>query len=153
MTEKVMEFQFKTKIEFIDELKFNVIFDLDGAKNLLMDEPPEFGGKGEGPNASRMIGAGVANCLSASLLFCLKKSKAEILEMNTDIVGTIKRNENGKLRLKSIDVKIYPKFKNKEDLIKLERCKNIYEDYCIVTESLRNGIDIQTEIIPKLENE
>lgn len=153
MTQKQNEVKFKAKIELKKDLQFNVKFDLPKALPILMDEPIVFGGKGEGANASRLISAGVLNCLCASLLFCLRKSRANIIDIKGEVIGTIKRNEKGRLRLKNLDVKIYPKFRNKEDIEKLKKCKNIFEDYCIVTESVRKGIDIKSEVLPLFEEE
>ena len=147
---KVQQTEFKIEIELIDKLQFNVKFDLPDASDLLMDEPPVFGGSGLGPNASRAIAAGVSNCLSASLAFCLRKTKADLKGMKTVATGIVGREE-GVLRLQKIDVKIYPKLGNKEDMAKLERCKGLFEKYCIVTESIRKGLPVNVEIATEFE--
>lgn len=149
MIERIQKIKFKTKIELINELQFNVKFDLPDSNQLLMDETSDFGGKGLGPNASRLIAAGVGNCLCASLLFCIRKSRVDLIDVRAEIEGTLKRNVKGRFRIDKIDVKIFPKMKNKKDLEKLKRCENIFEDYCIVTESVRKGIEVNTNVIPE----
>jgi hypothetical protein len=69
--------------------------------------------------------------------------------MKTVATGTIGREE-GVLRLQKIDVKIYPKLGNKEDLVKLERCKGLFEKYCIVTESIRKGLPVNIEVAAEI---
>lgn len=148
--EKVQQTKFEIELELIDKMQFNVKFDLPDASDLLMDEPPVFGGNGLGPNASRAIAAGVSNCLSASLAFCLGKAKADLTSMRTVATGTIGREE-GVLRLQKIDVKIYPKLGSEADMDKLERCKGLFEKYCIVTESIRKGMPVDIEVISKVD--
>ncbi|WP_455392291.1 OsmC family protein [[Eubacterium] cellulosolvens] len=148
--EKVQQTTFKIELELIDKLQFNVKFDLPEASELLMDEPPVFGGSGLGPNASRAIAAGVSNCLSASLAFCLRKTRADLKGMKTVAHGTVGREE-GLLRLQKIDVKIYPKLGSEEDLDKLERCRGLFEKYCIVTESIRRGLPVNIEVVHEID--
>ncbi len=143
---KVQQSEFKIELELIDKLQFNVKFDLPDAADLLMDEPPVFGGSGLGPNAARAIAAGVSNCLSASLAFCLRKAKSDLRGMRAVTTGTIGR-EDGLLRLQKIEVKIYPKLGSTDDLDKLERCKGLFEKYCIVTESIRKGLPVNVEVV------
>ena len=114
-----------------------------------MDEPPIFCGSGLGPNAARVIAAGVSNCLSASLAFCLRKAKADLKGMKVIAQGIFGREE-GLLRLQKIDVKIYPKLGSEEDLDKLERCKGLFEKYCIVTDSIRRGLPVDIEVVPEI---
>jgi len=148
--EKVQQTQFKIELELIDKLQFNVKFDLPDASDLVMDEPPIFGGDGLGPNASRAIVAGVSNCLSESLTFCLRKTRADLKGMKTIAQGTIGREE-GLLRLQKLDVKLYPKFGTEEDLDKLERCKGLFEKYCIVTDSIHRGLPVNIEVVPEID--
>ncbi len=143
---KVQQTEFKIELELIDKLQFNVKFDLPESHDLLMDEPPVFGGSGLGPNAARVIAAGVSNCLSASLAFCLRKAKADLRGMKVVSTGTIGREE-GRLRLQKVNVKIYPKFGSIDDKDKLDRCKGLFEKYCIVTESIRKGLPVSVDVI------
>ena len=87
--EKVQQSTFEIELELIDKMQFNVKFDLPDASDFLMDEPPTFGGSGLGPNAARVIAAGVSNCLAASLTFCLRKARADLKGMKAVASGTI----------------------------------------------------------------
>ena len=150
--EKVQQTSFEIELELIDKLQFNVKFDLPDAPDLMVDEPPVFGGSGLGPNASRMIAVGVSNCLSASLAFCLRKARADLKGMKVITQGIVGREE-GLLRLQKIDVKIHPKLGKEDDLDKLERCKGLFEKYCIVTESIRRGLPVNIDIVPEFSTQ
>jgi hypothetical protein len=64
--------------------------------------------------------------------------------------GTIGREE-GLLRLQKLDVKLYPKLGSDEDLNKLEKCKGLFEKYCIVSASIRKGLPINVEVVPDVK--
>ena len=66
--------QFTLSLKRIENFLFQIDFGAFG--NVLTDEPEPLGG-GEGPNPSAMLAAAVANCLSASLLFALRKHKED----------------------------------------------------------------------------
>lgn len=149
--EKVQEVKFGIELDLIDNLQFNIKFDLPNAPDLIMDEPPMFGGEGTGPNAARMIAAGVANCLAASLTFCLRRVKADLKGMNAIVHGTIGREE-GLLRLQKLDLELHPRLGAKAGLEKLKKCENLFEKYCIVTESLRRGLHVNVEIVPEIQS-
>jgi uncharacterized OsmC-like protein len=137
---------FTLNLEWIDHLSFKVRWDLPDAPDVLMDEPPELGGSGEGPNATRMVVAGVANCLAASLLFCLQKSKVDMKGYSIRAHGEVTRNENGRLRLSRIRIEPLVRM-GTEDTKRLSRCLELFEDYCIVTESIRKGIPVDLQVI------
>jgi len=59
------------------------------------------------------------------------------------------RNERGRLRVQGMQVTIFPEV---EDPAKLERCLPLFEDFCVVTAAVREGIDIQVSVEP-LKNE
>ena len=139
----VRDFQFE--MEWVDHLTFNVKWDFYESPDLLMDEPPSMGGSGKGPNAARMIVAGVANCLSASLAFCLSKSRADVKAMTIRCYGELTRNERGRLRLTYIRIEPVVDMPE-EDMKKMERCLGMFEDFCIVTESVRNGIPVDINV-------
>ena len=149
---EVRDFDFE--MEWADHLAFNVKWDFYDSPDLFMDEPPSMGGTGKGPNAARLIVAGVANCLSASLAFCLTKSRVGMEGMRVRCHGLLTRNERGRLRLTAI--RIEPLVRMPADKVaRLERCLGMFEDFCIVTESVRNGIpvDVQVHLVDEEGNE
>ena len=146
MTEEEREVrEFDFEMEWQGHLEFNIRWDFPDAPDLLMDEPPDMGGTGKGPNAARMIVAGVANCMSASLAFCLTKSRVPMESMRIRCHGELSRNERGRLRL--VGIRIEPLVRMRErDMARLERCLGIFEDFCIVTESIRNGVPVDVRV-------
>ena len=133
-----------TKLHLIDGYKFNVTSDVEYIPNFLIDETkPE--GEGSGPNPTRLLSAAVGHCMSSSLIYCLKKARITIKNLETRIETNLFRNENGKLRIRSIDVQINLKV-NEEDKPRIHRCLTIFEDYCTVTQSIRKGIEVNFNV-------
>jgi len=116
-----------------------------GVAPLLLDEPPPLGGA-HGPNASAILGAAVGNCLAASLLFCMQRSRATVAGVDVKVTVRTARSEKGRLRIRGIDVTIEPDLAPGQDPARLERCKDLFEDFCVVTQSVRNGIPIEVTV-------
>ena len=114
--------------------------DFPMAQQVLMDEPAPLG-EGKGPNAAAMLGAAVGNCLGASLLLCLRKARAVPEGLSVDVKTRIVRNDAGRFRIEGIDVVLDPDV-SAEDLNRLQRCEELFEDFCIVTASVRQGIPV-----------
>jgi len=133
-----------TTVELLKNYEFKVKFDIENGSELIVDEPPPLG-RSAGPNASRVLSAAVGNCLSASLLFCMRKAKVEVNQLKTVVRTSLARNEEGYWRVSHIDVKIAPKI-NPEDASGFRRCLEIFERYCVVTQSVREGIDVKVEV-------
>jgi organic hydroperoxide reductase OsmC/OhrA len=139
----VREFDFE--MEWLDHLAFNVKWDFYESPDLFMDEPPSLGGSGKGPNAARLAVGAVANCLSASLAFCLQKSRVEMEGLKVRCHGTLTRNERGRLRLTAIRIEPLVRMPS-EELARLERCVDIFEDFCIVAGAVRKGIPVDVQV-------
>ena len=118
--------------------------DLPSAGPILLDEPAPLGG-GEGPNAAALLGAATGNCLAASLLFCLSKAHAEPGGVKVEIAVHVGRNEAGRFRITGIDVKLSPEMTN-ADAGRLTRCRDLFEDFCMVTQSIRQGIPVNVSL-------
>lgn len=135
-----------------DKMEFKTIFDKDHFPELFFDEPPKSGGDDQYPNAVRILTASIINCLSASLTFCLSKSRIDmsLFKLKGKATTTNARNEQNRIRVKNIRVELEPVYEteNEEEIEqfkkKLNRCKGIFEDYCVVTSSVRKGIDVET---------
>ncbi len=136
------DMEFTLKLTRQQDYQFNVQFDLAGVPDLQLDEPVPLGA-GAGPNASRLLAASVANCLSASLLFCLGKFKQDPQGVTAHVVGKMVRNEQGRLRVGGFAVEI----QLEQTVERLEHCAAQFEDFCVVTDSVRNGIPVSVRVL------
>lgn len=135
---------FNVTLVLDDEFRFDVDFEQPGVPVLRMDEPEPLG-DGEGPNAARLLAAAVGNCLSSSALFCLRKGRVTVTGMRTDVRTTLVRNDAGRLRIGKIEVELHPEVAD-EDQARMARCLDLFEDFCLVTESVRKGIDVDVDV-------
>ena len=135
------DMEFTLKLSRQQDYQFNVQVDLAGVPDLQLDEPAPLG-KGSGPNASRLLAAAVANCLSASLLFCLGKFKQDPQGLTAHVTGKMVRNEQGRLRVGGITVDI----RLEQTVERLEHCAAQFEEFCVVTDSVRNGIPVNVQV-------
>ncbi|MCS7219715.1 MAG: OsmC family protein [Anaerolineae bacterium] len=136
---------FSLELERVQDFEFKASFDWTHLPPLTLDEPEPLG-KRKGPNAARLLGAAVGNCLSASLLFCLQKARLEVKGLKTLVTGFLGRNEQGRWRVVRLDVKIILDMP-KEELPRISRCLEIFEDYCVVTASVRKGIEVNVLVL------
>ena len=143
---KVEEMVSETEVEWLKDLQFKANYDLPKVKELIMDEPPQLGGSGAGPNAARVLASSIGDCLSASILFCLTKSRVPVKNLKSNIKTRVARNEDNFLRVKDIEVEIQVQLEDPGETKKSERCKELFEKYCIVTDSIRNGIPISVNV-------
>lgn len=128
------------------DYQFLVDFHEDGIPPLRVDGPPPLG-EGHGPSASRLLAAAIGNCLGASALFCLRKARITVNGMRTSVRASLERNPQGRLRIGGIQVKIQPEVAP-EDRERMGRCLELFEEFCVVTESVRGGIDVKVEVQP-----
>ena len=135
---------FNTKLHRVKDYQFKVEFDLPGMPGLVTDEAEPLG-KNAGPNPSRMLSAAVGNCLSSSLLFCLSKARVEVGDLKASVETVMRRNEKGRWRIAALKVKLQPAIRG-EDVPRSKRCLEVFEDFCIVTESVRKGIEVNVDI-------
>jgi len=134
----------KVVVELVKDYVFRATFSgMDTV--LLMDEPSPLGTL-VGPNASRVLSAAVGNCLSASLAFCLRKSKVDLKGMKTEIAPIVERNSDGFWRVVRLAVKIRVDVAGSTEPSRLQRCLEIFEKYCVVTEAVRSGIKVDAEV-------
>ena len=133
-----------TKLEFLEGYKFKVGFDVEGVPSLVVDEMKPIG-EGLGPNPTRLLSTAVGHCLSSSLLFCLDKAKVKVNKLETTVKASVKRNEEGYLRIVGLDVQIRLEVAQ-EDRVRVPRCLSVFEKYCTVTQSVRKGIEVKVNV-------
>ncbi|MDP3512761.1 MAG: OsmC family protein [Sulfuritalea sp.] len=135
--------QFSFTLEQQEDYAFLIRFDQD-IPPLLTDEPPPLG-RDAGPNPSRLLAASVANCLSASLLFALRKFKNNPGPIVTVVTAHMERNEAKRLRVGSVDVMIQVDAPA-DSLEHLDRVLDQFEDFCVVTQSVRSGFPVHVTV-------
>lgn len=129
----------------VGEYEFNVRFDDTALAPLATDEPPPLG-HGAGPNPSRLLAAAVANCLAASLLFALRKFHDAPSPLTARATASIERNAQGRWRVSrlAVDLELGD---DAAALAHLERALAQFEDFCVVTGSVREGIPVDVRVL------
>lgn len=133
--------RFARAYEFVAEFP-----DVPNAQVMLLDEPEPLG-DGRGPNAADLLAAAVGSCLSASLALCLRKAHVRLENLTTSVTAHVARNEQGRMRIASIDVALTPEIRG-ADKARFARCEGLFEDFCTVTASVRQGIAVNVSIAP-----
>src|SRR5690606_17686636 len=126
--------------------RFTADFHQEGLPALVMDESPPLG-EGAGPGAARVLAAAVGHCLSSSALYCLDRARVDVRGMRTTVRATLVRNARDRLRVGGLSVRLEPRVAA-EDRERLHRCLELFEDFCVVTASVRRGIDVQVAVEP-----
>jgi uncharacterized OsmC-like protein len=134
----------RTKLERVNDYQFRVKFDSPRIPDLVIDEAEPVG-RSAGPNPSRLLSAAVAHCLSSSLMFCLARSRISVNDLTASVETLIRRNEKGRWRVAGLKVKLSPSM-NADDLPRSKQCLEIFEDFCILTQSVRKGIPVDVDI-------
>jgi len=154
----VISDELKTKVGIkLDEFESQMIFKCDlgtmKVKDCYIDEEHHKEVDMLGPNPSRMLALAVLGCLSASFIFCLKKRNFKIDDFKSEAEVTIARNTEGFWRVKKIDVDIDPKIDDPDVLKRARQCLksakdgvSFFEQYCIITQSIRSGIEVNVKI-------
>ena len=115
---------------------------------LLADEPPPLG-EGAGPSPVQLLAASVGNCLSASLLFALRKFKQQPEPLHTVVEPEVGRNAEGRLRVLSMKV-VLTLGVPAAQLEHLDRVLGGFEAYCTVTQSVAAAIPVEVQVFDSL---
>ncbi|WP_175774459.1 OsmC family protein [Burkholderia anthina] len=123
---------------------FEVTFAGTDLSPVLTDEPPPLG-EGRGPNPVRLLAAAVASCLAASLLFALEKQRVDPQPVGAHIDVDMEQNDAGRVRVGAMAVTLSVG-KTWADLAAATRVLDRFDAYCVVTESMRDGIPIAVTV-------
>ncbi|MHA1130103.1 MAG: OsmC family protein, partial [Candidatus Helarchaeota archaeon] len=99
-----------------------------------------------GPDPSKLLISAVMGCLNASFAFCLKKAHVPLKGMKAFGELTSEQNEEGFWRVSKIDVELVPEIVIEKGNPRMERCMEIFHDYCTITQSVRQGIPVNVII-------
>ena len=127
----------------VQDYQFDVDFGTPGPA-LRADEPAPLG-HGLGPSPVQLLAAVVGNCLSASLLFALRKFNQVPDPLSCEVQAEIGRNAEGRLRVLSMTATLTLGVPA-DTLDHLDRVLATFEDYCTVTESIRQGFPVHVSL-------
>lgn len=133
------------RIELVQQhdYRFDVHFG-DGMPVVTTDEPAPLG-TGLGPSPVHLLCSAVGNCLSDSLLFALRKFKQAPEPVRCAVQADVGRNADNRLRVLKITA-ILTLGVPAASLERLDRVLESFEQYCTVTQSVGQGIAIETQV-------
>lgn len=134
----------RVTLEQDTDFAFRIRFDETALEPWLSDETAPLGQE-RGPNPTRILLAGIANCLAASLVFAMRKYKNDPAGVVAHITATPMRNPEGFWRIPQASVELQLPGAN-QDYAQLERILAQFEQFCVVTQSVRQGIDVQVTV-------
>ena len=126
------------------DYRFEIHFG-DNIPALIADEPAPLG-KGEGPSPAQLLCASVGNCLSDSLLFALRKFKQAPEPLHAEVQAEVGRNPEGRLRILGLHATIHLGVAAGA-LEHLERALAQFEEFCTVTQSVRQAIPVRVTVV------
>ncbi len=139
------EHRFGATLSQVGAYEFNVKFDMAEMPSLVVDEAPPLG-EAAGPNPDRLLAVAVAHCLASSLNFCIGKFKQDAGGITAQVTGTLARNERGRLRVGGLEV-VIALGRSAQEIEHFDRCAGQFEDFCIVTSSIRQGIPVAVRVV------
>jgi len=134
----------RVTLEQEDDYAFRISFDDTLLEPLLSDESAPLG-QDRGPNPARLLLASVANCLVASLLFALRKQRNQPGKLRAEITASLMRNAEGRWRIPQAFVELQLP-EGIEHYQHLDRVLEQFEEFCIVTQSVRQGINVEVTV-------
>ena len=126
-----------------ENYRFEIRFAED-LPELQADEPAPLG-QGAGPSPVQLLAAAVGNCLSASLVFALRKFKQSAEPIGAQIEATVGRNDKNRLRVQQLLVRLSLGVPA-STLAHLDKVLAQFEEFCTVTQSIRAAIPVVVEV-------
>jgi uncharacterized OsmC-like protein len=140
----------QVEVDQVDRYRFQVTYPETPLAPLTVDEPVPVGA-GTGPDPGRALAGAVGHCLSTTLYNTLERSRVRATPIRTTVTLRFGRNAAGRKRVIGLAVRIECAPLDEADRDRFNRSVAIFEDYCTVTGSVRQGIPVRTEIRPPME--
>jgi uncharacterized OsmC-like protein len=137
----------RVEVDQVDRYRFEVSYPDTGLRPLTVDEPTPVG-TDAGPDPARALAAAVGHCLSSTLFNTLERSHVRATPIRTTVTIAFGRNGAGRKRVVSLDAQIDCAPVEESDRGRFERSVGIFEAYCTVTGSVREGIRVRTQVRP-----
>jgi len=140
------EAKYEVGLDLEDEMIFKCDLGQIKMQDLFIDEKHLKEENRIGPNPAMLLALAILGCLQASFTFCLQKKNFTLEDIRGRAEIVTSRNEKGFWRVKRINVKINPKIDDPIMRKRADQCRKMFEQYCIVTQSVRRGIEVNVDL-------
>ena len=137
-------------MNWCESLKFKAKVDWDGfeggksiARRKIIsqfDTPKEFGGKAEYSSPEEIFISSIGACLITTFLFFRKKITFSMKSLRVDANGNLDRNNSEGYRIKEINALLIVEIDNSQSIHKIQKCFDLTEKFCPISQSLKNCI-------------
>jgi len=112
-------------------------------KDFDVDEPVSFHGTDLGPSAVEYLLIGIGGCLGTTFIYCLQKNNVDLEALEVVVDGKLS-HAGPKMLLRLVDVEVDLKFmpKGTSSEVEINKCMKEFTEYCIVTNSIREGVNV-----------
>jgi uncharacterized OsmC-like protein len=140
------ERRFRVDLDHEKRYRFRTQASEDGAIHgaAFWSDEPDPVGDASAPATPALLAAAVGHCLSASLLESLRHAHVDVRSCATEVVSVVAPNSEGHPRIDHIDVVIRPAVGAESTATR--RCEDVFERYCTVTASVRDGIKVNVRV-------
>ncbi|MFM1818038.1 MAG: hypothetical protein RL364_898 [Pseudomonadota bacterium] len=133
------------QIELVQQHDYRFDVHFGGDMPMVTTDEPAPLGTGLGPSPVQLLCAAVGNCLSDSLLFALRKFKQAPEPIRCTVQAEVGRNADNRLRVLKITATLTLGVPG-ASLEHLDRVLESFEQYCTVTQSVGQGIAIESQV-------
>lgn len=140
------------KYHVIIESKENRVGDfiLDDKEKPLIQiaTPPEFPGGKPGIHSPEDLFVGsVASCKMTTYYAMAEKLDVELKALKVEAIGYLGKAETRGLAFTKIDVHLTITIEDKEEIKSAEKCVDLTEKYCLITNSIKAPVNLTFEIL------
>lgn len=135
----------KVSVHISQQADFRFEAQYGGTVPPLVADEPEPLGHGAGPSPIQLLATAVANCLSGSLLFALRKYKQAPEPLSCTVEAEVGRNAEGRLRVLGMQAQIKLGVPA-ASLQHLDRVLSQFEAFCTVKQSIAAGVPVEVQV-------
>ena len=118
--------------------------------DIQVDEPESFHGTDKGPSPVEFFLIGIGGCLGSTFTYCLQKQNVEIDTLEVVVDGQLKHaGPKMLLRLVNIEAELLITARDNDSSEKIEQCIKTFREYCIVTNSITQGVPLDVKVSKK----
>jgi uncharacterized OsmC-like protein len=141
-------------IEMVDDRLADFILDDGNKPTIRVATPPEFPGGREGIISPEDLFVGaVASCKFTTFCAMAEKLRVDLASLKIDATGHITKEQGRGFTFTKIVIKLLIGITSEDQRKKAEKCVELTERYCLVTNSINSEVQMSAEITVQKKNE